>query len=214
MQKRATLDALFPKVRQDILATTLLDPEREWYLSELARHLKVRPSSLHRELANLSDAGLLASRSDGNRVYYRAVPRHPLFADLRGIMLRTVGLAGVLEKGLHRFRSRIRVAFVHGSIARRDEHSTSDVDVMIVGDAGLAEVAPALKRAEARLLRPINATIYTAPEAARKVRDGHHFLGAVMSGPKLFVIGDEHDLEEALGREPRPNPHDEPARGR
>jgi uncharacterized protein len=214
MRKRSTLDALFPKTRQGVLATTLLDPAREWYLSELARHLKVRPSSLQRELANLSDAGFLVSRADGNRVYYRAEPRHPLFKDLRGLILRTVGLADVLQKALHRFRSRIRVAFVHGSIARQDEHAASDVDLMILGDVGLAEVAPALRRAESQLLRPVNSTIYEAPEAARKVRDGHHFLLAVASGPKLFIIGGENDLEDALGLEPRPTSRDEPARDR
>lgn len=96
--------------------------------------------------------------------------------------------------------SRHSVAFVYGSIARQDETPASDVDLMIVGRIGLAELAPALQEAETTLRRPVNPSIYTPKEIAKKLASGHHFLSAVMSSEKLFVIGNDDDLATATER--------------
>src|ERR1700736_5604123 len=114
MRKTSQLDALFPKTRQAVLATVYMHPGREWYLSDLARHIGVAPSSLQRELANLVEAGILRRRSDGNRTYYGAETESPVFEDLYGLLLRTAGLKDVLAASLKRHRRRIQVAFVYG----------------------------------------------------------------------------------------------------
>lgn len=197
-----------------MLAATLMDPAREWYLSDMARHIGVSPSSLQRELASLVDAEILRRRVDGNRVYYRAEADNPIFGDLRGLLLRTAGLKDVLAECLEGVRSRIDVAFVYGSVAREDESASSDVDLMVIGGVGLSVLAPALKDAEARLLRPVKPSVYRAEEAAEKLCANHHFLGTVMRGAKLFIVGGEDDLAAALEREPRPAARHEQARAR
>jgi predicted nucleotidyltransferase len=188
-----------------------MDPAREWYLSDLARHLGVRPSSLQRELASLVKAGVLRRRRDGNRAYYSAETESPIFGDLHGLLLRTAGLRDVLAESLEPLSRRIDVAFVYGSVARRDEHAASDVDLMVIGRVGLADLAPALKGAEGMLLRPVNPSVYTPAEVAEKLTAGHHFLTTVMRGEKLFVLGDEDDLAAVLEREARPGARDEQA---
>jgi predicted nucleotidyltransferase len=214
MRKKRVLDALFPKTRQGVLATVYMDPTREWYLSDLARHLKVRPSSLQRELASLVETGILRRRADGNRTYYSAETESPIFGDLHGLLLRTAGLRDVLADSLERIRDRIDVAFVFGSVARKDEQPASDVDLMIIGRIGLVELARVLKDAEDVLLRPVNPAVYTSAEVAEKLAAGHHFVTTVMSGEKLFVLGGPNDLAAALKREVRPDPHDEQAGAR
>src|SRR5476651_1739025 len=99
MQKMRSLDALLPKTRQGILAATLVQPEKAWYVSELARRLGVPSSSLQRELQDLSDARILNTHRQGRMVYYQANVDSPLFPDLRGLMLKTAGLAGRLPGG-------------------------------------------------------------------------------------------------------------------
>ena len=69
---------------------------------------------------------------------------------------------------LEPFRERINVAFVYGSFARQEEQPTSDVDLMVIGRVGLAELAPALRKAEETLLRPVNPSIYAPEEIANK----------------------------------------------
>jgi hypothetical protein len=61
------LDSLFPSVRQGVLATTLTLPEKWWYLSEFAKFLHTRPSSLQRELSSLEQSGILQQPKDGRR---------------------------------------------------------------------------------------------------------------------------------------------------
>jgi predicted nucleotidyltransferase len=214
MRKSGPLDALFPKTRQAVLAAVYMDPTREWYLSDLARHLKVQPSSLQRELVNLVTAGILRRREDGNRVYYSAETESPLFGDLHGLLLKTAGLRDVLAEALEAFRDRIAVAFVYGSLARREEQPRSDVDLMVIGRIGLAELAPVLKDAEGLLLRPVNPSVYSPEEIAEKLAAGHHFLATVMSKEKLFVLGDKDDLAAVTQREPRADAPDQQAGAR
>src|SRR5262249_60277305 len=88
MRTSSILPALFPAVRQEILAATLLSPERSWYLSELAAHLKTSPSSLPRELEALAKSGNLKRRQQGRRIYYRAETASPVLTKLRDVVLK------------------------------------------------------------------------------------------------------------------------------
>jgi hypothetical protein len=85
----AILHALFPAVRQRLLRATLTQPDRWWYLSELAHDLGTKPSSLQRELPSLVNAGILEQRRRGARIYFKANRSSPTFSDLRGIFERT-----------------------------------------------------------------------------------------------------------------------------
>jgi DNA-binding transcriptional ArsR family regulator len=100
MRKLQTLDALLPKTRQGILAATLVQPEKAWYVSELARRMGVPASSLQRELHNLSEVGILKTHQQGRMVYYQANPDSPVFPDLRGLLFKTAGLVDVLAEAL------------------------------------------------------------------------------------------------------------------
>jgi len=109
-------------------------------------------------------------------------------------MLKTVGLIDVLCEALEPFTDRIDWAFVYGSMARSEELASSDVDLMIIGRVGLADIATALRQAEGRLNRPVNPTLYSREEFATKLAAGHAFLRAVLDGEKLFILGDPHEL--------------------
>src|SRR5215831_17228356 len=197
MRKSRALDALFPRIRQALLAATVLHPDRWWYLSDLAKHLDVRPSSLQRELAALVDAGILRRRRDGNRVYFQPNPDCPFLRELQGLLVKTAGVVDTLREVLSRFATRLDWAFVYGSMARAQELASSDVDLMIIGQVGLAELTPALRRAEGRLGRAVNPTLYTREEFATKLQAGHYFLKTVLDGEKLFILGDPHELAAA-----------------
>ena len=193
------LDALFPRTRQNILAALLLSPERRWYLSDLAQHLQVPPSSLQRELASLAEAGILCRETDGNRVYYRANPSHPLLPELRGLFAKTIGLADKVKAALEPFWADIDLAFVYGSVARGERTAASDVDVLVVGNVSMTEMALPLRELERTLQIPVNLTHYTAAEFLGKRKQGSHFLQTVLLGRKIFLKGTAHELENADG---------------
>lgn len=192
---RKLIEALFPKTRERILAATLMDPESWWYLSDLAKHLGVSPSSLQRELTSLVSAGILCRREEGNRVYFKADPDCPVLEDLQGLLTKTAGLADALKEALHPLKKKIQAAFVYGSIARGEEISGSDIDLLVVGEVGLSDLAPKLRKAQESLRREINPTVFTPAEFQKKRES--HFLNNVMTNEKIFIIGSHEDLEGA-----------------
>jgi predicted nucleotidyltransferase len=194
MRKKSLIAVLLPKSRRGVLAATVMHPEKWWFLADLARHLGVPPSSLQREMNSLVQAGILLRKQEGRQVYFKPDPNCPILGELQGIMTKTLGLVDVLREILGPFKKAIKVAFVYGSIARSEEISESDVDLMIVGDVSLCDLAAALQQAEERLGRQVNPLLFSADEFTKKLKQGHHFLKTILGGEKLFLFGSQDDL--------------------
>lgn len=190
-----TINALLPGVRRDILGTLLLNPDRWWYMSDLAKHLDRAISSLQRELVALRDAGILESKREGNRVYYRADSNCPIYLELRSIITKTTGLIDQIFVVLTPFRNKIQLAFIYGSIARFDDESTSDVDLFIIGELGISDLYPSLTEVESQIGREITPIIYSVEEFREKLADGNHFLNAILEAERLIILGNTDELE-------------------
>lgn len=201
--RRSVAEALFPGVRGRLLAALFVHPARPWYLSDLARHLGVPASSLQRELARLSDAGILRRRQDGGRVYYEPDADCPFLPELGALVSKTNGVVPRLKAELQRFPQEIVAAFIYGSAARGEDAATSDVDLIVVGTVGLRRLAPVLRRLHAELGREIHPISYTPVEFAAKRRERDSFLASVLAGAKVFVLGSADELGAALGGEAR-----------
>jgi predicted nucleotidyltransferase len=197
MRKRRALDVLLPKTRQEILAATLVQPEKAWYASELARRMGVPSSSLQRELLHLTQAGILKTHRQGHMAYYQANTSSPLFSDLRSLMLKTAGLVDVLADAIKPLLAKTQAAFVYGSIASGEEQAESDIDLMVIGALSPPELALPLRRASELLGREINPIVYAPAEFAKKKAKKDPFLTRVLSKPKLFVVGTNDELEKA-----------------
>ncbi len=200
MRTSPILDVLFPGIRAKILAATLLRPDKDWYLTELAMHLGTQPSSLQREVDSLSKAGILEQRRDGRRVYFKADMGSPVYPDLRDLFAKTAGVVPLLQHEFEMFGERIQLAFLYGSIARSEEDSRSDVDLIIVGTVSLSDLIPSLRLAERNVGRPVNPNVYSSAEFSQKARGRDHFLNTVLRGARKFVKGSEHDLETLVGQ--------------
>ena len=208
MRKSPILDTLFPRVRQEILAATLLAPERSWYLSELAGHLGTSPSSLQRELEALASSGILERTQDGRRTYYRAQTASPVFTELRALLSKTAGIVPVLNSELAQLDGKIKWAAIYGSIARGEEQAQSDIDLLVVGPVGMKELLPALRRVEQRFGREVNVTRYSESEFLAKRRDRDHFLSSVLKGKLITIVGSANELEKTTGRRQSPSTQD------
>jgi len=178
---------LGPASRRAILARTHLDPTREFHLRELVRRTGLAPRTVQLEVEKLVRADLLAERRDGNRRYLRANDRHPLFRPVREIVLKTDGLADVLRGALG--TDGIEFALVFGSIAADTPTAGSDVDLLVVGGLGLRECVGRLRAAQDVIGREIVPSVWTRTEFDRRRRSGDAFLGRMMEGPMIQVIG-------------------------
>ena len=199
MRNIRLLDALLPKTRQGILAALLGQPEKTWYVSELARRMGVPSSSLQRELQDLTTVGILKNHRQGRMAYYQANTDSPVFAELRGLILKTAGLVDVLAEALKPLVAKLRLVFVYGSIASGNEKSDSDIDLMVVGKVAPAELALPLRRARELLGRDINPTVYTPAEFDKKRNSKDTFLSQVLAKPRLLVLESQNDLGKASG---------------
>lgn len=187
------LSLLFPQVRAEVLRLLFADGSRQLHLRELVRQSDLTLGTLQTEIDKLLAAGLLLDRRDGNRRYFQANASHPLFADLHNLVLKTSGLREVLADALNGLDS-IRVALVFGSVAAGTAKADSDVDLLVIGDLGLRALAPRLRPAAERLGREINPVVMSPAEFARE-RSTKPLLVDLLAKPKLFIKGDERELE-------------------
>lgn len=180
---------LLGQSRSAVLSALLLRPEAALHVRELARLTNVSPGSLHRELRNLADMGLLLRQEAGRQVFYRANLKCPIFEELAGLLRKTAGLVDVLRQALVPLTDKLEMAFVYGSMARGEEHAHSDVDVMLVGDLDFADVVLALSGAQEFLRREINPVVLTRSEWDRKLAQADGFAAQVWQGDKLWLVG-------------------------
>lgn len=180
---------------QAILATLYGRPDEEFYLRELARVAATTASSLQRDLAALVGAGIVLRTLRGHQVYFRANRACPVFDELRGLVVKTFGVADVLKQALQPLAGSIDAAFVYGSIARGEERAASDIDLFVVGEVSFGDVVEALTPPQRKLGREINPTVFAPAEFADKAHEGNHFVTTVLAEKKLFVIGGEDELE-------------------
>lgn len=192
---RSLADALFSGLQQRLLAVLFGQPDRSFYGNELLRLTGTGRGALQRELEKLVSAELVTVTAIGNQKHYQANPASPIFAELRGIVLKTVGLADVLRTALNPVADRIRMAFVFGSVAKGTDTATSDIDLMVVTDAlSYADLFEGLATAEQVLGRKVSPTLYTPAALAEKARTENSFVVRVLSQPKIFLIGAEDEL--------------------
>ncbi len=152
---------------------------------------------VQRELEKLAQSGLVTVHKIGNQKHFQANPDAPIFAELRGIMLKTVGLADILRLALLPLSDKIQAAFIYGSIAKGKDTAKSDIDVLIIGNGlAYADMYDALSANESSLGRPVNPSIYSMQELQRKLAEDNTYVSRVLEQPKIFLIGSADDLPQ------------------
>ncbi len=192
---------LFPEYRRRVLGLLLLHPNEALHGREIARRTGLPAGTITRELVRLAEAGLLKREKRGNQQIYSADTSGPIYAELASILRKTSGLVDVLVQALAPLAPRLRIAFVFGSIAQGRETAGSDIDIMLIGDTTFRQVVEVLHPAQALLGREINPKLFGAGEFRARV-PLEPFLADMLTKPKLFLIGNAHDLEELARHQP------------
>ena len=188
-------DALFSGTQQRVLGLLFGQPERSFYATELISLAGVGSGAVQRELASLSQSGLVTVKAVGNQKHYQANPASPIYDELCGMVRKTVGLAEPLRAALAPLARQIKAAFVYGSIAKKEDTATSDIDLMLVSDTlTFGDTILALQAATELLGREVNPNILTQQDFAKRLAEDGSFVSRVMSQPKVWLIGGEHDL--------------------
>jgi predicted nucleotidyltransferase len=190
-------DALFSGTQQRVLGLLFGQPDRSFYANELISLTGSGSGAVQRELARLVGSGLVASRLIGRQKHYQADPDSPIFGELCGIARKTTGLAEPLREALAPLAPLIRAAFVYGSVAKRQDTASSDIDLMLVSDkVAYPEVFGALEAVSQRLGREVKPTIYSRAEWAKRIARADSFVKRVLAQPKVWLIGSDDELAQ------------------
>lgn len=195
VKPQATLaNTLFTRTQQAVLRLLFSDTEKSYHLRGIVSASGLGMGAVQRELQRLTEAGVLIREADRSQVTFRVNTQHPVYPELRGLIIKTFGVADVIRAALQPLVSQIDVAFIHGSFAPGTETHRSDVDVIVVGEVDFGDVVAALHPEEDRLNREVNPSVYSRGEFLRKLREQHHFLTTVMQSPRIDIIGNSSEL--------------------
>ena len=187
---------LFRSANQARLLTAVFMAQDPQSLSELARDLDIPYSTIHRETAQLLDAGILAERRVGNIRLLEPNTTSPFHGPLRELLEIAFGPVPLLKSEFEQI-SGLDAAAIFGSWAHRTLGKPgpppADIDVLVVGAPDPAQVYDACSRVGATLRRPVNPTILTSHEWNQRTP----FLNEVRNGGLLTIVGNlDEDLKQ------------------
>ena len=189
-RKSSLADALFTATQQRVLGALFGQPDRSFFVTQIMELAGSGRGAVQRELERLLRGGLVTVQMMGTQKHYQANPESPLFDELRGIIQKTVGLAGPIRRALESMTGEIHLALIFGSVAKQTDSSSSDIDVLIVADGvRLEDTYKALMPAEEALARRISAKLYTPAEFKERRDNGNAFVQRVLAGPVIELVG-------------------------
>ena len=183
-------EALFPKIKRQLLSLFFLNPSKSYYYREVIKLLDSSPGSVQKELKNLVDAEILNTEFTGNRRYYQVNQNCFIYKDLREIVVKTFGVVEIIKQALDPLKDSVKEAFIYGSVAQKTDTGNSDIDLLFITDRPFREFAILLKPLEDILQREINFSIYpTSILIDDKFKD-NHFLSSVFETEIIYLYGE------------------------
>lgn len=189
------------RIAREVLALLMATPGQELHTREIARRVNADAHPVQRALEQMLEAGLLESRRLGNLRLW-SVRDSELAGPVREIVRRIAGLAGVLREALSSIRG-VHLAFLFGSYASGEDKLGSDIDLFIVGLPDWKGLSREITKHESDLGREINAVVWTVDELQDPTPKQQRFLSGLMRKPKIWLVGDDDELERlrsTLGR--------------
>ena len=177
------------KTRIELLKILVLNPESAFHINELSRRTGFSPRGVEKELKNLLSGGILKKEVSGNQHRYQLDPQCTINSEIRGLVLKTVGVSDVIKKALSSVEDKIDIAFVFGSFATGDYGNASDVDLLVVSNLSGVKLAELLGPAQNEIGRPINVSQFTPSEYRQRRESEDHFLIRALEGPRIDIIG-------------------------
>lgn len=126
------LDTLISsKTRIKLLLKFFLNSESRSYLRGLETEFGESTNAIRLELNRFEDAGMLKSKKQGNRKYFKANTNHPLFEEMQKIMRKYVGIDQIIERVVNNLGN-LEQVYMEGKLAQGIEAEV--IDLILVGN--------------------------------------------------------------------------------
>jgi|SRR5450830_247679 len=197
--------ALFSPAQQKLLGLLFARTSEGFHLNEIMRLTGLGSASAQRELKRLHESGLILSERIGNVRQFRPNKNSLVYEELTSIVKKTFGLVSVLNSALAPMRKSLNVAFVYGKTAQEQEASNDAIELLLIGEnTTYGELLSRLPVAERILRRRINPNLYSLPDFQRRLREKQGFILDVLDQRKIFVLGDDTDLDDIVRKADEP----------
>jgi predicted nucleotidyltransferase len=184
------------KARQRLLAYYFADQRTRLHLRGLAKRLNIDPSNLSKELGRLEREGLFRSEVSGRQKYFQLNREYPLFAEVRSIVSKTIGVSSLIAQALKKIEG-IEEAYLYGSFARNQQDAASDIDLLVIGTPRDEVLAEAMRKIERQLGREVSYTVLTRKEFDSRRSHKDAFLENVWHNKRVSLIGPNEKIQSA-----------------
>jgi predicted nucleotidyltransferase len=180
---------LSSKVRIEVLKNLTISPDESYNINELSRKTGFAVRGVEKELKNLLAGGILKKRIIGNQHQYQINPDCPIYAEIKNMIVKTVGIKDVVEKSLKPLEEKIDYAFIYGSFASGEFSAESDVDLFVVSDVSGLELTKIITGIQETINRTVNLAHFSQDEFKRRRKEKDHFVMNVITGSIINIIG-------------------------
>jgi predicted nucleotidyltransferase len=184
------------KARQRLLSYYFANPTVRLHLRDLAQRLHIDPANLSKELRRLETEGLFRSEVSGRQKYFQLNREYPLFAEVRSIVLKTIGAPSLIAQSLKRIEG-IEEAYLYGSFASNHQDAASDIDVLVIGTPRNEVLAEAMGKIERQLGREVSYTVLIRKEVDSRRTRKDAFLENVWHNKRVSLIGPNEKTQAA-----------------
>jgi len=194
------IDRLFgSKTRVALLTKLMMNLERSYYLRELSEELKIPYSMLFKEKNTLLKLGIITEEKRGKINLISVNCNLPYFAELKSLFLKTTGIIGIIGKSLQNIEG-IKYALIYGSFAEGKETISSDVDLLIIGDADEEKILDILNDVEKTTNREVNYILWSEKDYQLRLMENHHLIVNILRGKIMMLVGSENEFRGIVER--------------
>ena len=170
------------------------NPTEMYHVRGVVREIKEEINAVRRELGRLESAGMLKREPRGNRVYYWLRKDYWLFGDLISVVAKSVGLGAQIISSKKKIGKPSFVMFSGRFVRHKKRKKEDEVEILVVGEIVIPELAALIRAEESKRGREINYTVMSRDEFEFRKRRRDPFLLGILSSSRVMVIGDETDL--------------------
>ncbi len=132
------------------------------YLRGLESEFGESTNAIRLELNRFEGAGMLSSYTKGNKKFFRANTKHPLFGEVHNILLKYVGLDKIIKNVINSLGDVDRV-FVVGEFSKGLDSDI--IDLVFVGNIDKIYLLKLIEKTEDLINRKVRYIIYTKEES-------------------------------------------------
>ena len=197
MRVHSSLENLFrSKAQILILKLLFMNSTSEFHMNDIARKTGLAPSTVAKEMPLVLKIGLVIRRTQGNLVFYKINNKSIIFDELKRIFLKYELLDEIIAKNLP--AEKIKYAVIYCSFAKGTEATTSDVDLLVVGDIDEDIILKSISVIERRIGREINFILWKEKDLLDKIKEKIPLIREITKTPIIMIVGDEDEFKRLI----------------